>query len=74
MKTCEYLPKDETCYDDDIGRYVTYGITVRCDGEEVLSISDISTDKEKVERLAKLCNDNQLSICHIYDVIEDILP
>ena len=74
MKHCEYLSKSETIYDEDIGSYVSYGITVRCDGEEILTISDVSTDRKKVERLAELCNDKGLSVCHIYDVIEDILP
>ena len=36
-------------------------------------IKDISVNKTKIETLINLCNQNNLSPIHIYDVIDDFL-
>lgn len=36
-------------------------------------IKDISVNKTKIETLVNLCNKNNLSPIHIYDVIDDFL-
>ena len=46
----------------------SYGITY--DSREIY---DISTDKEKVERLIALCNEGNLSPIHIDNIIDDFL-
>lgn len=46
--------------------YETYGI--EC-GDEI--ISDISTDKDFVEKIVRKLNDGQVSLLHIKDIVED---
>lgn len=41
--------------------------------KELIRVSDVSTDKNKVENLIALCNEEHLDPVHIYDVIEDFL-
>ncbi len=36
-----------------------------------ISIKDISTDKEKIIELADKCNNNNLSLEHLYEVVDD---
>ncbi|MGN0108453.1 MAG: DUF6514 family protein [Hominilimicola sp.] len=48
--------------------YVVYGI---CYGE--YNIADISTDRAKVEKMVRLFNSEELSPCHMYDVIYDMI-
>ena len=47
---------------------LSYGISF---GEK--QIKDISVNKTKIETLVSLCNQNNLSPIHIYDVIDDFL-
>ena len=47
---------------------LSYGISF---GEK--QIKDISVNKTKIETLINLCNKNNLSPIHIYDVIDDFL-
>lgn len=60
-----------------IGKYTTYGIVVyemvNQNRKELIRVSDVSTDKNKVENLIALCNEEHLEPVHIYDVIEDFL-
>lgn len=67
----------EEFYHEDIGDYVTFGLKVVFATygvySEILKISDISTDKNSVVKLADLCNRNQVSPLHILDVIQDRL-
>ena len=37
------------------------------------SISDISTDIEPIERLVEVCNNLQLELIHLQDVVSDFL-
>lgn len=39
----------------------------------IKTISDITCDKQAIEKLIHLCNDLDLSIIHIEDVVEDFL-
>lgn len=50
-----------------------YGIAVYRKGCKLQEVLDITTDKKQSERLVELCNREQLSLCHLYDVIEDFL-
>ncbi len=49
-------------------RHISYGIA--CDSTEV---SDLSTDKERVERFAEMCNRLELSEVHLFDAAEDFV-
>lgn len=71
-----YQVFDETI-NGELGEYVTFGIVIFEDINEkmteLLRIHDISTNRLAVEKLVEACNREQLSPCHIYDVIEDSL-
>ena len=62
----EQLSNEETSY-------VSYGISVRCGDEEIAHVSDISTNRAEIERLAELCTAEELAPEHLGDVIEDFL-
>ena len=54
-------------------QYKAYGIRVRgYEGKDIV-ISDVTDDREALESLVRLCNDGDLDIIHIYDVVEDFL-
>ena len=60
------------------GNRVSYGIAAyggtELDNVNILEyIGDISHDKEKIEELVQLCNQSELSIAHLHDVVEDFL-
>lgn len=63
-----YKINQTTIKDEKNTSIITYGISY---GNS--KISDISTDKSKVEKLVSLCNKLNLSPAHINDVIEDFL-
>jgi len=58
---------------------ISYGIAVyahaECDGTAtvILSVRDVSADKEKIDELVSLCNRLQLDPEHLFDVIDDFL-
>ena len=74
-KRAEYIYEvvKETETSEILGEYITYGIKVTRNESLIELISDVSTDREKAERLASLCNDGQLHPIHIRDIIEDFL-
>ena len=72
-----YQILEENLFREDIGSYTSFGLKVIYATYgiylEVLRISDVSTDKLKVARLASLCTRGQVSPIHIIDVAEDYL-
>lgn len=50
-----------------------YGIAVYRKGHKIHEVKDITADKSSLKQLVELCNQKQLSVCHLYDVIEDFL-
>ena len=58
---------------DELGTYVTYGIRVSSDGQQLTFVSDVSTDEQAARHLAELCTSEQLDPIHLNDVIEDFL-
>lgn len=58
-------------------KYTSYGIAIADVSDEypiiIESIPDISHDKERICRLAELCNQMQLSPLHLANVVEDFL-
>lgn len=69
----QYLVIEETLFHQDIGTYTSYGIIALSEDREILKISDVSVNKDMVERMAKSYNELQLNPIHLYDVIEDAL-
>ncbi len=69
-----YLPFQVTLFTNDSGEYSTFGIKVLdSENNEVLSVSDVSPDKDFVCALCSDCNENLLEPVHLADVIEDYL-
>ena len=63
----------ESLTSDELGVYVSYGISVSLNGQTVAFVSDVSPDGADVERLVERCNREQLDPIHLNDVIEDHL-
>lgn len=69
MKTV-YLLREDTMHEDELGSYVSYGITCKSElGEE--HVPDISTDRELVENAVERFNRYGLSPLHFHDAIEE---
>lgn len=51
----------------------TYGIAAYRKGRKLCQIADITADRSSLERLVEICNREGLSLCHLYDVVEDFL-
>lgn len=67
-----YVPVQETVT-NELGTYVTYGISVRTVEEEIAFVSDVSTDRDELQAFAERCTQQQLDPLHLPDVIEDFL-
>lgn len=50
-------------------QYTVYGIKYN----DTICIDDISTDKNKVEKLISDCNNHELDPIHLADIVEDFL-
>ncbi len=53
-------------------QYRCYGIRMLYAGTEV-SVEDLSLQQQEVEKLVRLCNEQELSPLHFQDVLEDFL-
>lgn len=68
-----YVSTKESLVSDELGAYISYGISALSNGQEVSFISDVSTDPEVALRFARVCTECQLDPIHLPDVIEDLL-
>lgn len=67
-----YKVISETLLSEILGSYETFGTAVfDSSNNQVMKISDISTDCDKVLDIAKKCNDGNLDEIHLLNVIED---
>ncbi len=69
----EYKIIKEIIMNEELGKYVTYGIAIYNEGKLLRKISDVSTSKNMVNDLCVSCNQLKLNPIHIDDVIEDNL-
>ena len=60
-------------HSNEYGTYETYGITASRCGNIVCTIEDISLEKNKVEQLVKLCNEEHLPPAHLEETVENFL-
>lgn len=73
-----YAVTNEICSSCGINR-ISYGIDAhvktdpKCKSTVIASIKNITFDKSKLDALVKQCNALQLSLVHLYDVIEDLI-
>lgn len=65
----------EGVFTDEEGlTHKTYGISAKdFNGHIFASFPNIFLDKQNAETLVNLCNENKLELCHLLDVIEDVL-
>lgn len=66
-----YLTKS-IVYVEDYGNITTYGVRAENGTSRVL-INDVSTVLAKVEEFVKICNDNEVSLLVLEDVLEDYI-
>lgn len=59
-------------YDDELKQLTTYGIEYS-NGERKLEITDITEDYKRLKRLVDLCNELELEVSQLNDVVEDFL-
>ena len=60
--------------DEDGVEHKTYGISATDTGGNIsATYRDIFFDKEVAGNFVDLCNKNKLELCHLSDVIEDVL-
>lgn len=52
---------------------VGYGIDAILNNKIVKCIDNITDDKDDIEKIVALCNELELELCHLNDVIEDYL-
>ncbi len=50
-----------------------YGIDVLLDGNLIKSVEDITDKLDDIKNLVSICNELDISLCHIDDIIEDYL-
>ena len=61
-------------YDEEQAIYRMYGIqAINKNGEPIKSYKNLFFDKKDAVSLVKACNEGQLSLIHLEDVIEDKL-
>lgn len=69
-----YRTRSDVIYDEDGKKYTVYGIeAITSKNNVITSVSDIFFDEADAQAFVKRCNNNKLSLIHLYDVIEDIL-
>lgn len=69
----EYRVFSERRYDRESGEYEAFGVAAVESDEVVISVRDISDDRDKVCALAALFNEERLSPLHLENVVEDFL-
>ena len=53
--------------------HLEFGIHVFKDEKIIKSIHSISENKEDIEKIVSLCNELDIEMCHLDDIIEDYL-
>lgn len=67
-----YLPFAESLRSDELGAYRSFGIKAADgDGRGIMSVSDVSLDRDFVAELCRKCTDCGLDPVHLQDVIDD---
>jgi len=67
-----YLAFKEKIHSDNLGCYISFGIKVVNDNNDVLSsISDISLNEDVVKDICRKCTAEELDPIHLIDVIMD---
>lgn len=71
---CTYRMRKDTMFDEERNAHTVYGIeAIDSDGEILSSFSDVFFDRQQAESFVGLCNDENLSLIHFRDAVEDVL-
>ncbi len=65
--------RQDSLLDEEGGRHTVYGINIADDQGALLAFPDISFDKATVEKLMAVCKREQVELCHIKDIIENVI-
>lgn len=68
-----YCIQEEKLYHKDLGYYTAFAIKAFQNNKLVEFVSDVFLDKEKANSFVRQCNELQVDLVHLYDVIDDIL-
>lgn len=70
----QYRLTENRLYTEELGQYVSFGIDVaNSSGQIILSVPDVSPDRQLVTDLCACCTQLQLDPIHLFDVLEDTL-
>ncbi len=68
----KYALTENIAYDEDNNPHSIYGIkAINSNGETIKAYSDVFFDREEAEQFVRRCNDGELSLIHLQDVVED---
>lgn len=71
---CTYRVRNDMILDEENKAHTVYGIeAIDTEGEIRASYPDVFSDRQKAECFAALCNDEDLSLIHFPNAVEDIL-
>lgn len=69
-----YQIREDRISDETGKEHIVYGIqAVDSAGHVVLAFPDVYFSRKKAERLVDLCNENQLELIHLADVVADAI-
>ena len=68
-----YCVRRDQLRDEDIGRYISFGIDIVEDGKPLRVIKDVSPNEKELRKFVSLLNKLQPSLIHIDDIIEDFI-
>lgn len=71
----QYQKTKDSLFHADTGAYVAYGIIAIdiANHSELSYVSDVSLEESAVDELVNLCNEENLELLHLADVINDFL-
>lgn len=70
-----YYLTDTEVTSEDFESVITYGLMAKDNNENIcINITDISTSCEFVNDIVSMFNRHGASICHVMDIVEDMLP
>lgn len=68
----QFIYFSESISDETGIEHTTYGIKT-INEKNPISINDITLEKDCIEKLCKILNDNEIERCHIMDIVRDFV-
>lgn len=74
MSYQSYRIREDTVFEENKTCRLAFGIDIISpNGETICSFSDLFCDRKQGEKFVALCNEGELSLAHILDVLEDFM-